>query len=45
MHETFLELGILSGEENELRGLEKITGEQLILLLKATKTNESIIVN
>lgn len=40
-----MELGIISGEENELRGLKKITKEQFILLLKETKTNESIIVN
>lgn len=41
---SLLELGIISGEENELRGLKKITREQFILLLKETKTNESIIV-
>jgi predicted nucleic acid-binding protein len=42
---SLLELGIISGEENELRGLKKITREQFILLLKETKTNESIVVN
>ena len=42
---ALLELGVISGEENELRGLKKITREQLILLLKETKTNESIIVD
>lgn len=42
---SLLELGIINGEDNELRGLKKITREQLILLLKETKTNESIIVD
>lgn len=40
-----LDLGIISGEENELRGLKKITREQFVTILKETNTNESIIVN
>jgi len=40
-----LELGIISGNENELRGLKKISREQFLLILKETNTNESIIVD
>ncbi len=40
-----LDLGILSGEENEIRGLKKISKEQFELILKETETNESIIVD
>jgi len=39
-----LDLGIISGADNELRGLKKITTEQFITILKETATNESIIV-
>ena len=42
---SLLDLKIISGEENELRGLRKITKEQFLTLLKETKTNESIIVD
>jgi hypothetical protein len=42
---TLLDLGILSGTENELRGLKKITKDQFLTILKETATNESIIVN
>lgn len=41
---ALLDLGILTGAENELRGLKKITKEQFITILKNTETNESIIV-
>lgn len=40
-----LDLKIISGEDNELRGLKQITNEQFLTLLKETKTNESIIVH
>jgi predicted nucleic acid-binding protein len=40
-----LDLGIISGAENELRGLKKITKEQFEIILKETDTNESLIVN
>ena len=40
-----LELEIITGEENELRGLKKITKEQFLTLLTETHTNESIIVD
>lgn len=40
-----LDLEIITGEENELRGLKRITKEQFLTILKETKTNESIIVN
>lgn len=40
-----LELGILSGEENEIRGLKQITREQFKTILNETGTNESLIVD
>jgi len=40
-----LDLGIISGVENELRGLKKITKEQFITILKEAKVNESFIIN
>jgi len=40
-----LDLKIITGEDNELRGLKQITKEQFLTLLKETKTNESVIVN
>ncbi|MFA7042748.1 MAG: PIN domain-containing protein [Bacteroidales bacterium] len=40
-----LDLGVIDGQENELRGLKKITREQFVTILKETKTNGSIIVN
>lgn len=42
---TLLDLGIITGDKNELRGLKPITKNQLKLVLKETKTNESIIVD
>lgn len=39
-----LEMNILTGEENELRGLKQISREQFIEILKCTKVNESVIV-
>lgn len=43
--QKLLELGILSGAENELRGLKQITQQQFEQILKETSTNESLIVN
>lgn len=43
--EKLLELKIISGSDNELRGLKKITKEQFEKILNETQTNESIIVN
>lgn len=40
-----IELKIISGADNELRGLKKITNEQFLTIIKETETNESIIVN
>lgn len=42
--QTLLDLGIISGADNELRGLKKIKKEQFLTILKETATNESIIV-
>lgn len=39
-----LELGILDGGENELRGLKKITYEQFTTIIQETDTNERFIV-
>lgn len=43
--ERLLALGIISGEEKELRGLKQITREQFLIILKEAKVNESIIVD
>ncbi len=43
--ERLLELGILSGAENEIRGLKQITQEQFKTILNETGTNESLIVD
>jgi predicted nucleic acid-binding protein len=40
-----LDLGIISGVENELRGLKKITKEQFLTILREAKVNESFIVD
>lgn len=40
-----LDLGILTGQENEIRGLKRITKEQFGLILRETDTNESLIVD
>lgn len=42
--QILLDLGIIAGADNELRGLKKITKEQFLTILKETATNESIIV-
>ena len=42
---ALLDLDIITGAENELRGLKRITKEQFITILKQTETNESIIVH
>ena len=42
--QKLLEMKILTGEENELRGLKQITRQQFIEILKCTKVNESVIV-
>lgn len=43
--QRLLDLGILSGAENEIRGLKRITKEQFELILKETETNESLIID
>lgn len=43
--QALLDLGIIKGVDNELRGLKKISKEQFITILKHTETNESIIVH
>ena len=40
-----LDLGVITGEENELRGLKKITTEQFRTIIKETNTDESIVVH
>jgi len=43
--QKLLELGVLDGSKDELRGLKKISRAHLDSILKETETNESIIVN
>lgn len=43
--QRLLDLRILTGEDNEMRGLKKISKEQFELILKETATNESLIVD
>jgi predicted nucleic acid-binding protein len=43
--QQLLDLGILTGAENEIRGLKRISKEQFELILKETETNESLIVD
>ena len=43
--QRLLDLGILTGADNEIRGLKKITKEQFDIILKETGTNESLIIN
>ncbi len=43
--QRLMELGILDGSDNEIRGLKEIGEEQFETILKDTGTNESIIVN
>jgi predicted nucleic acid-binding protein len=40
-----MDLNVISGAENELRGLKKITKEQFEIILNETGTNESLIVH
>jgi len=42
---SLLDLGIISGAENELRGLKQITKEQFETILHETGTNENLIVH
>lgn len=41
IRKNLLDLGILTGEENELRGLKQITKEQLKTIIKEANINES----
>ncbi|MBX3042811.1 MAG: hypothetical protein KIT33_12920 [Candidatus Kapabacteria bacterium] len=43
--QRLLDLGILSGEDNEIRGLKRITKTQFEIILRETGTNESLIIN
>jgi len=43
--QRLLELGIIKGTENELRGLKKISKEQFKTILKHTNTNENLIID
>lgn len=43
--QRLLELGVISGTKDELRGLKEITKEQFELILQETGTNESIIID
>lgn len=43
--QRLLELGVISGTKDELRGLKRITKEQFTLILKETGTNESLIID
>ncbi|MDP8202030.1 MAG: PIN domain-containing protein [Candidatus Tenebribacter burtonii] len=43
--QKLLELGILTGEENEIRGLKKITKDHFEIILKETETNESYFID
>lgn len=43
--QRLLELGVISGSRDELRGLKKINKEQFELILQETETNESIIID
>ncbi len=43
--QRLLELGVISGTKDELRGLKRISKEQFELILKETETNESLIID
>ena len=43
--QRLLDLGILTGQENEIRGLKQITQDQFNQILTETNTNESLIVD
>ena len=40
-----LELGVLTGEENELRGLKQISKENFLKVIKEAKFDESFIID
>ncbi len=42
--QRLLDMGIISGEKNELRGLKEISKEQFCLILKEVHVNDSVIV-
>ena len=43
--QRLLNMGVISGTKDELRGLKRITKKQFELILKETNTNESLIVD
>jgi len=43
--QRLLELGVITGGQDELRGLKRISKEQFELILKETGTNESLIID
>ncbi|MBS2214009.1 hypothetical protein KEM09_21550 [Carboxylicivirga mesophila] len=43
--QRLLELGVIAGTKDELRGLKRISREQFELILQETETNESIIID
>jgi predicted nucleic acid-binding protein len=43
--QKLLELGILTGEKDEIRGLKQLSHKQFLTILKETGTNESLIIN
>lgn len=43
--QRLLELGVITGGQDELRGLKRISKEQFELILKETNTNESLIID
>jgi len=43
--QRLIELGVISGTKDELRGLKRITKEQFELILQETGTNESLIID
>jgi len=43
--QRLIELGVISGTKDELRGLKRITKKQFELILKETGTNESLIID
>lgn len=43
--QQLLDLGVISGAKDELRGLKKLNKAQFEIVLKATETNESLIID
>lgn len=43
--QRLLELGVLTGEKNELRGLKEISKEKFLTVIKEAKIDESFIIN